>query len=31
VTASSITDVVIQEDSGGAQPTLYVDQIELVP
>jgi GH18 family chitinase len=31
VTANSITDVVIQEDAGGAQPTLYIDQIELVP
>jgi chitinase len=31
VTSNSITDVVIQEDAGGAQPTLYIDSIELVP
>ncbi|HYR08986.1 MAG TPA: hypothetical protein VEQ60_14490, partial [Longimicrobium sp.] len=31
VTSNSITDVVIQEDAGGAQSTLYIDSIELVP
>lgn len=31
VTTNLITDVVIQEDAGGAQPALYIDQIELVP
>jgi GH18 family chitinase len=31
VTSNAITDLVIQDDAGGAQPTFYVDQIQFVP
>lgn len=31
ITTLAITDLVIQDNSGGAQPTFYVDQIQFVP
>jgi len=31
VTSNPITELVIQDDSGGAQPTFYVDDIRFVP
>jgi GH18 family chitinase len=31
ITSLAITDLVIQDNSGGAQPTFYVDQIQFVP
>ncbi len=31
VGTNAITDIVIQENAGGPQPTLYIDQVQLVP
>lgn len=31
VTSRSITDIVVQDNAGGPQPTYYIDQMELVP